>query len=135
MACGPPVILNFCSSSCLLWRMRFVHRLANHGGNLEVQAGGLLNLGCEPIRDICVNDPDQVVGTYSTKHTIGGNLRVENALAVVIHHAAIGGDVSLLGGGGGVSSCGQSLPALLFTPPYGGIEDDVVGGDLKIIGW
>jgi hypothetical protein len=34
------------------------------GGNLDVQEGGLLNLGCEPIHFICANDPDQVVGTY-----------------------------------------------------------------------
>jgi hypothetical protein len=104
------------------------------GGNLEVQTGGLLNLGCEPLQFICANDPDQKVGSYSTQHTVGGNLRADNALAVVVHHTAIGGNASLNGGGGGVNSCTDFLP-LIGAPPYGDFEDDVIGGNLTITGW
>ena len=102
------------------------------GGNLEVQSGGLLNLGCEPLQYICANDPDQKVGSYSTQHTVGGNLTADHALAVVVHQTSIGGNVSLNGGGGGVSSCGESLPALFFAPPYGDFEDDVIGADSEV---
>jgi len=94
-----------------------------------------LNLGCEPIHYTCANDPDQKIGTYATMDTIAGNLTAQDALAVVIHHTAIGGNVSLLGGGGGVNSCGASLPGLSFAPPYGDLEDDVIGGNMTIIGW
>ena len=104
--------------------------------NLKVQTGGVLtNLGCEPLQFICSNDPDQKLGSYSTQHTVGGNLTAENALSVVVHHTAIGGNVSLNGGGGGVNSCTESLPALGFAPPYGDFEDVVIGGNLTITGW
>jgi hypothetical protein len=105
------------------------------GGNLKVQTGGLLNLGCGPLQFICANDPDQKLGSYSTQHTVGKNLTADNALAVVVHHTAIGGNVSLNGGGGGVNSCTESLPALSGAPPYGDFEDDVIGGNLTITGW
>jgi hypothetical protein len=102
------------------------------GGNLDVQAGGLLNLGCEPVQYTCANDPGQ---SYSTNHTVGGNLTGENAFAVVIHHTAISGNVTLSGGGGGVNSCGLSVPALFGAPPYGDVEDVFIGGNLRITGW
>ena len=105
------------------------------GGNLEVQAGGLLNLGCEPIHYPCLNDPDQVVGTFSTHDTIAGDLTADNAFALVVHHTSIGRNVRVSGGGGGIDSCPKSIPALEFAPPYGDIEDDVIGGKLTITGW
>lgn len=105
------------------------------GGNVEVQAGGLLNMGCEPIYYICVNDPDQVVGSYSTHHTIAGNLTADNAFSVLVHHASIGGSVKVTGGGGGTNSCSESIPALEFAPPYGDFEDVAIAGSLTITGW
>jgi hypothetical protein len=87
------------------------------GGNIEVQSNGILVLGCEPIYFICSNDPDQSVGSYATKDTVGGSLRADNALSLLVHHSVIGQDVSLHGGGGGTSSCGSSLPALGGSPP------------------
>ncbi len=83
------------------------------GGNLDVQAGGVLNLGCEPSYYTCPNDPAFPVGgagTYTTHHTVAGNLTIGNALGVVIHHTVIGGNVSMSGGGGGVAACSQSVP-------------------------
>jgi hypothetical protein len=103
------------------------------GGNLDVQANGILVLGCEPAHFICSNDPDQSIGSYLTTDTIGGSLRAENALAVVVHSTAIGHNVSLIGGGGGVS-CSSSLPAL-GAPPYGDFEDNIIEGNLNIKGW
>jgi len=104
------------------------------GGDLEVETNGILVLGCEPIHFICSNDPDQSVGSFLTRDTIGGSLKGENALAVVVHSTAIGHNASLKGGGGGVS-CSTPLPALGGAPPYGDFEDNIIGGDLKIKEW
>ena len=103
------------------------------GGDLDVQTNGILLLGCEPIHFICSNDPDQKTGSYVTKDTVGGSLRAENALAVVVHQTAIGHNVSLSGGGGGVSC--SPLPALGGSPPYGDFEDNIIEGNLTIKGW
>jgi len=107
----------------------------NIGGNLEVKANGILVLGCEPINFICFNDPDQSVGSFTTRDTVGGDVKAEDALAVVVHLTIIGHNVSMTGGGGGVSSCSSSLPALGGAPPYGDVEDAIIGGDLTITGW
>jgi len=105
------------------------------GGNIDVQKNGVLVLGCEPVSYICLNDPDQTVGSYSTVDAVAGNLTAENALAVVVHRTSVGGSVSLIGGGGGISSCGESLPVLAGSPPYGDFEDNVIGGSLTMRGW
>jgi hypothetical protein len=104
-------------------------------GNLYVLTNGILVLGCEPVNYICYNDPDQKVGTYFTRDTVGGSLIAEDALAVVAHLDVIGQDVTMTGGGGGVSSCSESLPALNGAPPYGDFEDMIIGGNLTITGW
>jgi hypothetical protein len=107
----------------------------NVGGNLYVRSSAILVLGCEPMNYICYNDPDQSVGSYFTRDTVGGKLIAEDALAVVAHLDVIGQDVSLTGGGGGVSSCSESLPALGGAPPYATFEDMIIGGNLTITGW
>jgi hypothetical protein len=108
-------------------------------GNFAVQAGALVALGCEPIFFVCPNDPAYPVpganGTYETLHTIGGNLTAENALAVVIHKTSVGGDITLYGSSAGVNSCTESLPLLGFAPPYGDLEDMVIGGNVVISGF
>jgi len=73
------------------------------GGHLDVHENGVLILGCEPIHFICANDPDQTVGSLRTTDTVGGSLTAQNALAVIVHATTIGHNVSLIGGGGGVS--------------------------------
>jgi hypothetical protein len=103
------------------------------GDNVDVQANGVLIMGCEPIFFICLNDPDQKIGTFSTTDTVGGTLTAENALAVIVHHSAVGHNVVLSGGGGGVS-CASS-PALGGAPPFGDFEDNTIGGNLTITGW
>jgi hypothetical protein len=104
------------------------------GGNLDVQTNGVLVLDCEPTFYICLNDPDQSVGTLTMTDMVGGSLTGENALAVVVHATAIGHNVLLSGGGGGVS-CSSSLPVLGGAPPYGDFEDNTIGGNLTITGW
>jgi len=103
------------------------------GGNVNVRTNGVLVLGCEPVHFICSNDPDQKVGTLSTTNVVGGNLTAEDALAVVVHVTAIGHNVTMSRGGGGVT-CNAFLQVLL-APPYGDFEDITVGGNLTISGW
>jgi len=107
----------------------------NVQGNLYVLTSGILVLGCEPINFICYNDPDQKVGSYFTRDSVGGDIIAEDALAVVVHLVIVGQDVTMTGGGGGVSSCSQSLPALNGAPPYGDFEDMIIGGNVTITGW
>jgi hypothetical protein len=99
-----------------------------------VRTNGILVLGCEPVNYICFNDPDQKVGSYFTRDTVGGDLIAEDALAVIAHLTVIGQDVRMTGGGGGVS-CSGSLPPPLSGPPYGDFEDMIIGGNLTITGW
>ena len=108
------------------------------GGNLDVQAGAVLYLGCEPVYNTCPNDKTAppfpgVGGTYLTQHTVGGNLTAENALTLVIHRTTVLGNITVKGGGGGVS-CLSVVPGLGF-PPYGDLEDVVAGGNVTITGW
>ena len=108
------------------------------GGNLDVQAGAVLYLGCEPVYNPCPNDPTvpqfpAAGGTYLTQHTVGGNLTAENALTVVIHRTTVLGNITMNGGGGGVS-CLSAVPGLGF-PPYGDLEDVTAGGNVTITGW
>jgi hypothetical protein len=103
-------------------------------GNVYVRTNSILVLGCEPVNYICLNDPDQKVGSYFTRDTVAGDLIAEDALAVITHLAIIGQDVRMTGGGGGVS-CSGSLPPPLSGPPYGDFEDMIIGGSLTITGW
>jgi hypothetical protein len=104
------------------------------GGNLDVQTNGVLVLGCEPFHFTCANDPNPSTGgTFSNSASIGGNLTAEDALAVVVHVTAIGRNVTMSGGGGGVT-CNAFLQ-VLGSPPYGDFEDNTIGGNLTIAEW
>jgi hypothetical protein len=103
------------------------------GGNLKVQKNGVLVLGCEPGAFACFNDPDQDVGTLSSKGTVFGNLDAHDALAVLVHDTTVGHNLSLNGGGGGVNCDGQD--ALQGSPAYATFEDLSVGGNVDIHNW
>ena len=103
------------------------------GGNLYVRSNGILVLGCEPEAFVCLNDPDQQVGTFSSKGTVFGSLQTHNALAVLVHNTYIGGDLTLDGGGGGVNC--DSQDALFGSPAYATFEDTSVGGTATIKHW
>ena len=97
-------------------------------GNLNVLKGAVLVLGCEPDEFPCFNDP-----SLSTNDVVGKSLTAEGALAVLSHHNAIGRNVVLSGGGGGVNCDPQ--PALMGSPAYGTFEDDTIGGKVTITDW
>jgi hypothetical protein len=98
------------------------------GGNLNVQKNAVLVLGCEPDAFPCFNDPNGV-----TNDMVGKSLTAEGALAVLVHHNTLSGNVVLSGGGGGVNCDPQ--PALMGSPAYATYEDDAIGGNVSITGW
>ena len=125
------------------------------GGNVWVGHGAVLFLGCSP------NVSCPMAVTYDR---IGGSLTATGALGVVVHSTSIGGNFSLLGGGGGVVGgtatgvCGGNPAAVppvpapvpplwaadpslangegpgMPIPVYSDAEDNVIGGNLSIIG-
>jgi hypothetical protein len=101
------------------------------GGNLAVQSNGVLILGCEPEAFVCLNDPDQSVGTLITHDTIGRNLATQDALAVIVHATTIGLNEVVQGGGGGVT-CDSTIPNTGGAPAYIDFEDTTVGGNAII---
>jgi hypothetical protein len=103
------------------------------GGNLTVRANGVLILGCEPEAFVCVNDPDQNVGTLITNDTIGHNVTTQGALAVIVHATKIGLNEVVQGGGGGVT-CNSTIPNVPGPPAYIDFEDTSVGGNAIIQG-
>jgi hypothetical protein len=103
------------------------------GGNLTVQANGVLILGCEPEELICLNDPDQEVGTMTSDDTIGRNLIAQDALAVIVHATHVGLNAVVQGGGGGVT-CDSTIPNIPGPPAYIALEDSTIGGNSIIQG-
>ncbi len=102
------------------------------GGSLYVERNAVLVLGCEPEAFTCINDPDQTVGTFSSKGTVYGNLSATNALAVIVHNAYVGGNVRVHQGGGGYNCNPQA--ALFGSPAYATFEDTSIGGNATING-
>jgi hypothetical protein len=100
-------------------------------GNVFVGKGAVLVLGCSPnFLGICMKG--------STFDTIGGNLTARGALADVVHNTDIRGNVSVRGGGGGLT-CNPLAPwsqdpalAATFTPQFTDFEDGAVGGNLSV---
>ena len=64
------------------------------GGNVKVGKGAVLLLGCSP---------DQGCNGGVNYDRIGGSLTGVGDLGIVVHSATIRGNVTLLGGGGGVT--------------------------------
>src|SRR2546430_7214043 len=62
-------------------------------GNIKVQGGGTLMLGCFASSSPCLDDPDQDNPTLNGPATVGRNIIARNALGVVVHDASIGRNV------------------------------------------
>ncbi len=105
-------------------------------GDLRVGKGATAIVGCEPNFFTCLDDPDQQVGTLTSSAKIRGDLRAKGALAVLVHHSWIGGDIRQSGGGGGVT-CAPPAGTVLgahMSPAYSDYEDNTVAGDVSITG-
>ncbi len=106
-------------------------------GNVVVQKGGLLVMGCEPEFSPCSDDPAQANGgTLTGQNHVSGSLLVWQALGAIVHASTISRDVTQLGGGGGVS-CAPPFPGLFGafqSPPFTDYEDNSVAGNVTVAG-
>jgi hypothetical protein len=103
-------------------------------GNLRVQSGATVLLGCEPEHFPCVDDPDPEHATLSSQGRVFGNLREQQPLGVVVHNSLIFGDVSENGGGGGQTCEPSGVFAIFGSPVYSDYEDSFVAGNLDVTG-
>jgi hypothetical protein len=91
-------------------------------GNVVVRDRGTLLLGCDPSNG-CVN---------TTFDTVKGNVDAEGALGVIVHSALIGGNLSFVGGGGGVTCTPSGVFALIGSPDYSNAENNAIGGSFTV---
>lgn len=101
------------------------------GGNVIVQSGATLVLGCEPMFSPCKKNPNGI----SHGH-VSGNLIAQEALAVLVHASAIDGNVIQQGGGGGLSCAPPStgIFSKLQSPVFSDYEDNTISGNVIVGG-
>lgn len=112
------------------------------GGNLVVQRGATLVMGCDHLYDdefgskspnfACVDDPNQNKPTLSSHETVGGNLIEHSPLGVVVHNSSVQGNVIETGGGGGLTCNPAGVFALFKVPVYSDYEHMSIGGSLRV---
>jgi hypothetical protein len=103
-------------------------------GNIDVDTGATLILGCEASAFACADDPNQKNPTLNSPATVKGSLIATAPLGVVVHLTTIGGDATQSGGGGGVNCTPSGIFAKFGSPPYSDYEDNTVGGNLRMTG-
>ena len=108
-------------------------------GNVLVQSGAALLLGCIPTSFPCFDDPfTDGNPSLSSAGTVSGNLVATQPLGVIVHNTTIGGSVTENGGGGGFTCGPPDVPAGIFgviqSPVFSDYEDSWVGGNLNVTG-
>jgi hypothetical protein len=104
-------------------------------GNVQVNVGATLLMGCNPANFACLDDPNQNQPTLSSHATVGLDLRSFRPLGVIVHNFTVGGDIIQTGGGGGVNCKPQGLFQVFQSPVYSTYEVGTVGGDVRISGY
>jgi hypothetical protein len=111
-------------------------------GNVNVASGGTLILGCEASEFACLDDPTPGTPTLNSADTVEGSINASSALGILVHNSTIGTDVIQTGGGGGLT-CTPTGIFTIFVPPFGppgglpvysDIEDNAIGGNLRVTG-
>jgi hypothetical protein len=101
-------------------------------GNVIVQRGAAMVLGCLPAHFACVDDPNPNAPTLSSADRVVGGIYGNSALGIVVHNTTIGGNVTQLGGGGGFNCNPHGVFSLFQSPVYSTYEDSSIGGNLNI---
>jgi hypothetical protein len=120
------------------------HSRLTVGGNLIVEPGGSLVMGCESkVTNVfghpspvfpCVDDPHQKHPTLNSHDTVRGSLVAFQPLGVVVHNSTIRGNVAEIGGGGGVNCKLKGIFKAFKSPAYSDYEDNHIGGSLTATG-
>ncbi len=102
--------------------------------DVTVESGGVAFLGCQAQEFACLDDrsPDPNSSTLSAPVQVKGDIRANHALAVVLHHGTIGGDIVENGGGGGTSCTPTGVLAALGSPAFTAIELSRIAGDVRV---
>ena len=114
---GSTLLVTFASDDLTVW------------GNLQVQNGGALILGCSPSEFQCFDDPS---GTAVV--TVGKNLTANQPLGLIAHNITVHGNLAQNGGGGGVTCNNFSgiFGAIGFFPAFIDVEDSTVWGNFTL---
>jgi len=114
-------------------------------GNVSVGSGGTFILGCSPFLVIMPPVPPfpTLCPGITTSDSIGGNVTSDQPLALIFHATTINGNVSVLGGGGGVNcnadltlsaALDSELGSLGPTPAYTDFENNAIHGGASFSG-
>ncbi len=103
------------------------------GGDLRVNDGAALLLGCDPQSSPCLDD-SQTNPTLSSAARVGDDLIGDEALGIIVHNTTIGGDVRQIGGGGGKNCTPQGPFAAFGSPVFSAYEDSRIAGDVLLHG-
>jgi hypothetical protein len=120
------VRLNLKVASTGLFNALFGESTLTVGGNLIVEPGGVLALGCDPEELACFDN-----AAATSNHAVGRNLVVDHGLLVVVHDNHIGGNVRQVGGGAGFG-CSAVFPN--GPPDYTDYANNVIGGSASVSG-
>ena len=102
-------------------------------GNIRVERGATLFLGCDPQSFACKDDPNHMNPTLSSADRVGGSITEQQPLGVVVHNTTIGGSVVEVGGGGGLTCVPSGIFATkAMSPVYSAYEDSTVAGSITI---
>ena len=101
-------------------------------GNIRVEGGATMLLGCDPQSFPCIDDPNKAAPTLSSAPKVGGSIIAQAPLGVVVHNATIRGNFMETGGGGGVRCDQLGIFAAFMSPTYSALEDSSVGGGVTI---
>lgn len=102
-------------------------------GNINVQNGATLIMGCSPTDFPCLDDPNQNAPTLTGSTRVFGSINSLQPLGVIVHASTITRNVNVLGGGGGVNCNPSGIFNEFGSPVFSAIEDNSIGGNLSII--
>ena len=101
-------------------------------GNLYVDEGATLGMGCDPTNSPCTDDPSTKSPTLASWDWVNGDLIATDPLGVIVHNGFVAENIVEQGGGGGFNCKPQGIFVALKSPVFSDYENVVVGGNMTI---
>jgi hypothetical protein len=95
-------------------------------GDVVIQPGATVFLGCDPQSSPCFDEPNG-----SSRTRIFGNLTSREPFSVIVHNSIVAGNVSQTGGGGGITCFPEGGEPFSNFSAY---EDSTVRGSVSVTG-